>query len=40
MAIFMSGGGYRGPKEIEYLFVDGASLHGRIEGTSNNSAAD
>lgn len=30
----VSGGHYSGPKEIRYLFVDGASLHGRIENIS------
>lgn len=34
MAIFHSGGSYTGPKEIQYLFIDGASLHGRLENIS------
>lgn len=34
MSISYSGGAYLGPREISYLFVDGASLHGRIENLS------
>jgi uncharacterized LabA/DUF88 family protein len=29
------GGAYTGPREVHYLFVDGASLHGRLKNVSN-----